>query len=492
MGASLAACLNDSREGDVKEDFLMSPELTEKFAPLEEKMKAEGLGDAAIQAFKFSYSRLLSGDKGMIGESSISPAADVKKLEDIQKTIKQDTTLLKKTAVVKLNGGLGTGMGLDKAKSLLPVKDGDTFLDLIAKQVVDMRKKHGGVKMSFMNSFSTSADTIAFLKKGYPELAEDKSIEFVQNKVPKIAKADLTAATDAKTPDNEWCPPGHGDIYAALIGSGKLDELLADGIEYVCVSNSDNLGATLDLDLLTYFASCEAPFMMEVCRRTENDKKGGHLAVRNADKQLVLRESAQCADEDEKDFQNIDKHMYFNTNNLWLRLSALQKLIDESGGAIKLPVILNAKTVDPKDDASTPVWQLETAMGAAIECFSGAVAVEVPRTRFAPVKKCSDLFLLRSDAYVIEDFKPVLSKGVDAAPTIDLDSKKYKMVPQLDKCTPNGVPSLKDCKKLTVKGEVVFTEGTIFVGEVTVKNTSSEAVTLPKGTYKDTTIELPA
>ena len=145
----------------------------------------------------------------MIGESSISPATNVKKLEDIQKTIRQNTTLLKKTAVVKLNGGLGTGMGLDKAKSLLPVKDGDTFLDLIAKQVVDMRKKYGGVKMSFMNSFSTSADTIDFLKK-YPELAKDKSIEFVQNKVPKIAKDDLTAATDPKTPDNEWCPPGHG------------------------------------------------------------------------------------------------------------------------------------------------------------------------------------------------------------------------------------------------------------------------------------------
>merc|ERR1711904_472217 len=119
---------------------------------------------------------------------------------------------------------------------------------------------------------------------------------------------------------------------------------------------------------------------------------------------------------------------------------------------------------DPKDDASTPVWQLETAMGAAIECFAGAQAVEVPRTRFAPVKKCSDLFLLRSDAYVIEDFKPALAKGVDAAPTIDLDSKKFKMVPQLDKCTPNGVPSLKQCKKLTVKGEVVFSAGTTFIG----------------------------
>jgi hypothetical protein len=108
------------------------------------------------------------------------------------------------------------------------------------------------------------------------------------------------------------------------------------------------------------------------------------------------------------------------------------------------------------------------------------------------VKKCSDLFLLRSDAYVIDGFKPVLAKGVDAAPTIDLDSKKYKMVPQLDKCTPNGVPSLKQCKKLTVKGEVVFSPGTTFIGEVTVKNTSKDPVTLPKGTYTDTSIELPA
>jgi UDP-N-acetylglucosamine pyrophosphorylase len=468
----------------------MSAEFTGKFAPLEEKMKAEGLGEAAITAFKYSYSRLLSGDKGMISEKEISASKDVKKLEDIQKTIKQDPSLLKTTAVVKLNGGLGTGMGLDKAKSLLEVKDKDTFLDLIAKQVVDMRAKYGGVKFMLMNSFSTSEDTMAFLKK-YPELAKDKSIEFVQNKVPKIAKADLTAAACPSSPDNEWCPPGHGDIYAALIGSGRLKELLDAGVEYLCVSNSDNLGATLDLDLLTYFAQSGAPFMMEVCRRTENDKKGGHLAVRNADKQLVLRESAQCADEDEKDFQNIEKHMYFNTNNLWLRLSALEKLIADSDGAIRLPVILNAKTVDPKDDASTPVWQLETAMGAAIECFKGAEAVEVPRTRFAPVKKCSDLFLLRSDAYVIEGFKPVLAKGVDAAPTIDLDSKKYKMVPQLDKCIPKGVPSLKQCTKLTVKGEVVFSAGTTFVGEVTVKNTSSKPVTLPKGTYKDTTVELP-
>merc|ERR1719161_3334875 len=174
MGSALSCCAND-RAHTVEDNFMDSPEFASKFEPLEQKMKAEGLGEAAIAAFKYSYSRLLSGDKGMILESDISPAKDVAKYEDIQKTIKQDTSLLKKTAVVKLNGG-------------------DTFLDLIAKQVVDMRKKYGGVKFMLMNSFSTSDDTNAFLKK-YPDLASDKNIEFVQNKVPKIAKADLTAAT---------------------------------------------------------------------------------------------------------------------------------------------------------------------------------------------------------------------------------------------------------------------------------------------------------
>lgn len=118
----------------------------------------------------------------------------------------------------------------------------------------------------------------------------------------------------------EWCPPGHGDLYAALLGSGKLDALLEEGIKYMFVSNSDNLGATLDTQLLKYFADSGAPFMMECCERTANDKKGGHLAVRKADSQLILREAAQCPDEDEDKFQDISTHKYFNTNNLWIDL----------------------------------------------------------------------------------------------------------------------------------------------------------------------------
>jgi len=321
-------------------------------------------------------------------------------------------------------------MGLDKAKSLLKVKGDDTFLDLTAKQIMKMREDYGfNVKFMLMNSFSTSEDTLAFFEEKYPSLRAEEGLEMIQNKVPKLDASTLEPATCESDPTNEWCPPGHGDLYAALVGSGRLDALLKDGYKYMFVSNSDNLGATLDLKILTHFATTDAPFMMECCERTENDKKGGHLAVRNSDKQLILRESAMCADEDEPAFQDITKHRFFNTNNLWIRLDKLKEIIDKFGGFIPLPMIKNNKTVDPKDDSSTKVVQLETAMGAAIECFSGASAIVVPRNRFAPVKKCNDLLLLRSDAYMINsDFIPMLNPACGGkAPVISLDSKKYKL-----------------------------------------------------------------
>jgi phosphoglucomutase len=289
-------------------------------------------------------------------------------------------------------------------------------------------------------------------------------------------------ATCATDPSNEWCPPGHGDLYAALEGSGCLDALLEAGYKYMFVSNSDNLGATLDLAILTYFAKSDAPFMMECCERTANDKKGGHLALRNSDSQLILRESAMCSDEDEEAFQDISKHRYFNTNNLWIRLDKLKEVILANGGFIPLPMIKNKKTVDPKDDSSQEVIQLETAMGAAIECFKGATAIVVPRTRFAPVKKCDDLLLLRSDAYILENNKPVLDPlcgGV--APTMSLDSKKYKLVGALEDATQGGIPSLVRCEKLKISGLVRMSKGTKFVGSVSIVNNSDEAKFVPTG-----------
>jgi len=313
----------------------------------------------------------------------------------------------------------------------------------------------------------------------------------LQNKVPKIDATTFEPATCTSDSSNEWCPPGHGDLYAALIGSGRLAALLAGGYKYMFVSNSDNLGATLDLKILTHFASTDASFMMECCERTENDKKGGHLAIRNKDKHLVLRESAMCAEEDEKDFQDVTKHKFFNTNNLWIRLDKLQEIVNKFGGFIPLPMIKNNKTVDPKDDSSQKVVQLETAMGAAIECFDGASAVVVPRTRFAPVKKCNDLLLLRSDAYIItDDFRPVLNPACGGvAPIISLDSKKFKLVQALEEATADGCPSLVACKRLTVKGKIRMGQATRFVGTVSIINTSDEAK-LVSGKIEDAELDV--
>jgi len=446
------------------------------FEPCRTKMEKEGIAPSAIFAFESTFKSLVSGNTGVIPESTIAPVPELVHTDSISTA--PDSALLSETVVLKLNGGLGTGMGLDKAKSLLEVKNGDTFLDLTAKQVMCMRKEFGqNVKFMLMNSFSTSDDTLEFFQTKYPSLAAEEGLEMLQNKVPKIDATTFEPATCESDPSNEWCPPGHGDLYAALVGSGRLAALLEGGYKYMFVSNSDNLGATLDLKILTHFATTDASFMMECCERTENDKKGGHLAIRNSDEHLILRESAMCADEDEAAFQDITKHRFFNTNNLWIRLDKLQEIVDKSGGFIPLPMILNNKTVDPKNDSSQKVVQLETAMGAAIECFDGASAVIVPRTRFAPVKKCNDLLLLRSDAYVItDDFRPVLNPACGGiAPVISLDSKKYKLVGALEEATSDGVPSLVACKRLTVKGTVRMGRSTRFVGSVSITNKSDEA-----------------
>jgi len=255
------------------------------------------------------------------------------------------------------------------------------------------------------------------------------------------------------------------------------------------VSNSDNLGATMDLKLLTWFAKSGAPFAMECAARTDADKKGGHLAKKEGG--LLLREAAQCPDEDEKEFQNIGKYKYFNTNNLWVDLEALKSTMDANGGVLPLPVIKNGKTVDPRDKKSTKVLQLETAMGAAISSFPGAASILIPRTRFAPVKTTNDMLALMSDAYELTaDYRMILKEACGGVPpNIKLDGM-YKFVDALNTLVPDGPPSLVACKKLTIEGPVAFAAGVVFSGEVKVVNKGSEPKTLAAGEYTDTTVEL--
>ena len=449
-------------------------------------MNKEGIAPAAIKAFERCYQSLVNNESGMIPEESIIPAQDVEDWNTIiANTPEASKEVLAQCVCIKLNGGLGTSMGLQKAKSLLPLKGDDTFLDLIIKQVKALRKISGTqVRLLLMNSFSTSEDTLQYLEKyatdGFNLASE---VELMQNKVPKIDAETFEPAVYPEQPDMEWCPPGHGDLYPALIGSGWLDQLLKDGVKYAFISNSDNLGAQMDLRFLQWFAQSNAPFVMEVTRRTESDKKGGHLAVRKSDDQLILREVAQCPDEDINEFQNIEKHQYFNTNTLWIRLDILKQILDDNDGVLPLPMIRNSKTVNPRDAESTPVYQLETAMGAGIECFNGAKAVNVPRSRFFPVKTSSDLLLLRSDAVEINEdgLMQLAGECQGVAPVIDLDSKIYKLVDSLDSL---GIPSLKNTKKLTIKGPFHFNDQVIIEGTVNFNNDSCETKEITSGTYK--------
>ncbi|MCX7669751.1 MAG: UTP--glucose-1-phosphate uridylyltransferase, partial [Anaerolineae bacterium] len=381
------------------------------FTPFADRMRAANLPDIVIRTFEYYYNQLAEGRTGLLAEADIVPVASLPDAERFDATLAEaGRAALPQTILLKLNGGLGTGMGLERAKSLLVAREGLTFLDIIARQALI-----SGAPLVLMNSFNTRDDSLAVLAR-YPELGRfGIPLDFLQHKVPKVVQADLTPASWPADPDLEWCPPGHGDIYTALLTSGMLDALLARGYQYAFVSNADNLGAVLDPAILGYFVTRRLSFLMEVADRTEADRKGGHLA-RRRDGRFILRESAQCPAEDMAAFQDIGRHRYFNTNNLWLNLPALQALLRANGGILGLPMIRNKKPIDPRDPSSTPVYQLETAMGAAIELFEDAGAVRVPRTRFAPVKTTDDLLAVRSDAYVLTEGFQVIPNPARALP----------------------------------------------------------------------------
>jgi UDP-N-acetylglucosamine pyrophosphorylase len=456
---------------------------TDTFSEFDRKMRDAGVSEAAIRAFRHNYEGLAAGGTGLFPEDSVQPIADLPKLKDLKPASEPPDRLLSQTLVIKLNGGLGTSMGLERAKSLLEVKNGLTFLDFIARQVLHLRRETGShLRFMLMNSFSTSADTLEFLAR-YPELGSASDLELLQSQAPKVDVKTLRPASWPQNPQLEWCPPGHGDIYPSFLGSGLLDRLLAEGVHYLFVSNADNLGASLDLTLLDFFAGSDHDFLMEVAERTESDRKGGHLALHQG--RLLLRESAQCPEADMDAFQDVQRHRFFNTNNLWIKLRGLKSLIEAHGGFIPLPLIRNRKNLDPRDRNSPPVYQLETAMGAAIGSFENAGAMVVPRYRFAPVKTTSDLFALRSDAYsVTDDWRVVLANGhASQPPSIALDANHYRLVDQLDAKLAGGIPSLRFCRELTVNGPVLFGAGQTFRDRVQITNSASEPVNLPPGVY---------
>jgi UTP--glucose-1-phosphate uridylyltransferase len=430
-----------------------------------EKMRLEGLPEVVRDTFAHYYRLLEAGETGLIGEAEIEPVESVPDMEDLVEEAGPE--LLDQAVVVKLNGGLGTSMGMSGPKSLLQAKPGVTFLDLIADQVRALRERSGArVPLVLMNSFATRDASLAELGEG---LSADLPPDFLQNKEPKLLVDGLAPADWPADPGLEWCPPGHGDLYTALQTSGLLSQMLEQGYRYAFVSSSDNLAAVLEPRILAWMARERAPFVMEVADRTEADRKGGHIA-RRADGTLLLREVAQTPDEDLGAFQDVARHRYFNTNTIWLDLEAIGAELERRGGVLGLPLIRNVKTVDPADQGSPAVFQIETAMGAALDVVDGARALRVPRERFTPVKTTNDLLALRSDAYdVTDDARVVLAPERGGRPPfVDLDPDHFRLVGDFEPRVAAGVPSLRRADRFVVRGDVSFGPGVVVVGDVEV------------------------
>ena len=227
------------------------------FDPFADRMREAGLPPVAVETFRLHYETLRSGSGGRIGRPEIGPVDDVPHAGDLSRHRAAGRAALDRTVVIKLNGGLGTSMGMRQAKSLLRVKDDFSFLDIIVRQVLHLRAAHGArLPLVLMNSFRTRDDSLALLAR-YPDLASDLPADFLQHKVPKILADGLGPVEWPADPDHEWCPPGHGDLYVALQTSGLLEALRAGGYRHAFVSNADNLGAVVDPDILGWLSEEE-------------------------------------------------------------------------------------------------------------------------------------------------------------------------------------------------------------------------------------------
>jgi UTP--glucose-1-phosphate uridylyltransferase len=429
-------------------------------------MERDGASENAIAAFRHRLAGLEDPGAGLLSSDELEPVTDLPALEDLPEPPEAEArAVLDRVVVLKLNGGLGTSMGLSAPKSSIVVKDSHSFLDVIARQVLALRERHGvRLPLVLMDSATTRPPSLAALARHAGLDDADVPADFLQGREPKLRADTHEPVQWPAHPDLEWCPPGHGDLYVSLASSGMLETLIDAGYRWAFVSNADNLGALVDARIAAWVAAEEIPFLMEVVRGTPADRKGGHLARR--DGRLVLRESAQVPKGDTS-FSDVERWRWYNTNDLWIDLQALADLLVRQPAGPELPLIVNRKTVDPADPASPAVLQLESAMGAAIGSIEGARALHVSRRRFAPVKTTDDLLVVRSDAYALAEdgsVEPVDAGG--ALPLVDLDPGYYKLLADFEERFPAGPPSLRACVTLTVEGDVRFGAGVIASGDV--------------------------
>jgi len=391
--------------------------------------------------------------------------------------------LLSKLVVVKLNGGLGTSMGCTGPKSLISVRSGLTFLDLTVKQIELLNRKYDtNVPLVLMNSFNTDEDTAMILRK-YSS-CQIKMYTFNQNRYPRINKETLLPVPNRFDDQHEgWYPPGHGDIYECFAKSGLLQMFIDEGREYMFVSNIDNLGATVDMKILNMLLDPQnkSEFVMEVTDKTRADVKGGTLIEYEGKMQLL--EIAQVPKQHVDEFKSVSKFNIFNTNNLWMKLDAVKRITQN--GAPSIEVLVNNKRLPN----GTNVIQLETASGAGIKNFNNAIGINVPRSRFLPVKKTSDLLLVMSNLYELQHGSMVMSekRNFPTTPLVKLGDEHFAKVHKfLSRFA--TIPDMLELDHLTVSGDVTFGKDVTLKGTVIIIANHGERIDIPSGAFLENKI----
>jgi len=430
---------------------------------------------------KHNFEKIIRKAKSQqkIDWEKISIPNEFKEYDDTKEDVGAAETknLLRKIAIVKLNGGLGTSMGCCGPKSMLRVRGEDSFLSLIVKQIKNLNDTYNvDIPFCLMNSLNTDDDTKGELSR----IDEDITLEhFMQSTYPRLQPntfEPLRTGEYSKENAKFWYPPGHGDLYFALKRSGVLRRLKDRGIEYLFVSNVDNLGATMDLRILNHIVDHRIDFLMEVTKKTLLDVKGGTVVC--YEDQLMLLEAAQVEEQYMDQFQSIDKFKVFNTNNIWLSVDALQQTKH-----IDLPVIFNKKKIDNLID----VVQLETAMGAALNSFPNSNVLCVPRSRFIPVKKTSDLFLLRSNLYNIDRSTGSVSRRDPSKqlPIIRFSPQEYQHLKDFESRFPSGIPDISRLSDLSIRGNIVMNGDCVLQGKLLFDNQRNNKLLLEDQLFID-------
>ncbi|KAK0417857.1 hypothetical protein QR680_013245 [Steinernema hermaphroditum] len=436
-----------------------------------------------LDGFRNLFARFLKA-KSTIDWQKIEPLSSDAIIPYIMLSEVEDQVVaerLNRLVVVKLNGGLGTSMGCKGPKSVISVRNDLTFLDLTMQQIQHLNRTYDvDIPLVLMNSFNTDEDTQKLLKK-YANVRVHVHA-FCQSRYPRIDKATLMPiGKQLEDGDLEcWYPPGHGNFYEAFHASGLLDQFIAQGKDICFLSNIDNMGATVDMNILNHVFSHEAEFVMEVTDKTRADVKGGTLV--QYEEKLMLLEIAQVPKDYVDEFKSVSKFRIFNTNNLWVKLPAIKRVVENK--ELNMEIIVNPKHLERGRD----VIQLETAAGAAIKNFKGACGINVPRSRFLPVKKTSDLLLLMSNLYDIDSGSLTLSalRSFPTTPLVKLGSSFDKVKDFLARF--QGIPDLLELDHLTVSGDVWFGRDVQLKGTVMIIANHGDRIDIPPGTILENKI----